>query len=258
MYYQGRGVILRQRDFKDSDKLLSIFTEKEGKITAIAKGVKKTKSSLRACVQPFCHSYLHFNQGKNMDLITQAKLLDFYGNTRQDLERALNCYYLMELLDKSLLEHVPLPDLYQTLVAVLEALNEQGLNPLFIRYFECQLLVTLGYKPVLKQCVNCGQKLAGQFHFSLAEGGMICPACLSTGEFNSIVRLSGETTGLLGLLTDGGMQALNRVKVSPAGLKQLELFLEKYLEYHLERKFKMKNTINILKRINTNENDLFR
>jgi len=254
LYYQSRGIILRQREFKDSDKLLSIFTEKEGKITAIAKGVKKTKSSLRACVQPFCHSLLYFNQGKNMDLITQAKPLDFYGNSRQDLERALNCLYLMELLDKSLLEHVPLPDLYQSLVAVLEAINEQGLNPLYIRYFESQLLVELGYKPVLKHCVSCGRKPAGQFHFSLAEGGLVCPACLSTGEYHSILNLSGETTGLLGLLLEGGMQALNRVKVSPAGLQQLELFLEKYLEYHLDRKFKLKNTIRILKKTISFEN----
>lgn len=253
MYYQSRGIILRQRDFKDSDKLLSIFTEKQGKVTAIAKGVKKTKSSLRACVQPFCHSFLHFNQGQNMDLITQAKLLDFYGNSRQDLERALHCYYLMELLDKSLQERLPLPGLYKTLVNVLEAVNEQGLNPLYIRYFESQLLVELGYKPVLKQCVICGQKPAERFYFSLHEGGIICSACISAGEYSSTLSLSGETIGLLGLLIQGGIQALSRVKVSPAGLKQLELLLEKYLEYHLDRKFKLKNTIRVLKKTILNE-----
>lgn len=254
MYYQSRGIILRQRDFKDSDKLLSIFTEKEGKVTAIAKGVKKTKSSLRASVQPFCHSYLHFNQGKNMDLVTQAKLLDFYGNSRQDLERALHCFYLMELLDKSLQEHHPLPKLYETLVAVMELINEQGLNPLYIRYFESQLLVELGYKPVFKICVACGQKAVGPFHFSLHDGGLVCTACLEKGEYPALFHLSGESIGLLGLMMEGNMQALLRVKLSPAGLNQLELFLEKYLEYHLDRKFKLKNTIRILKKTISFEN----
>lgn len=248
MYYQSRGIILRQRDFKDSDKLLSIFTEKQGKITAIAKGVKKAKSSLRASVQPFCHSYLYFNQGKNMDLVTQAKLLDFYGNSRQDLERALHCYYLMELLDKSLQEHHPLPELYQVLITVMEALNEQGLNPLFIRYFESQLLVRLGYKPVLKHCVICGHKPAGQIRFSLADGGLLCPACQAAEEAAAMISLSGESLGLLGLLNEGSLQALNRVKASPASISQLEGFLEKYLEFHLDRRFKMKNTIRMLKK----------
>lgn len=248
MYYQSRGIILRQRDFKDSDKLLSIFTEKQGKVTAIAKGVKKARSSLRASVQPFCHSYLHFSQGKNVDLVTQAKLLDFYGNSRQDLERALHCYYLMELLDKSLQEHQPLPDLYQILITVMEALNEQGLNPLYIRYFESQLMVRLGYKPVLRQCVVCGQKPAGPFRFSLADGGLVCPACQAGNEAVVMISLSGESLGLLGLLNEGSLPALNRLKASPAALNQIEGFLEKYLEFHLDHRFKLKNTIRMLKK----------
>lgn len=252
MYYQSRGIILKSRDFKDSDKLLSVFTEKDGKVSAIAKGVKKPKSSLRACVQPFCHSYLYLHRSRELDLITQGKLLDFYGNSRQDLERALHCLYLMELLDKSLLEHVPMAELYHTLTAVLEAINEQGLNPLFIRYFESQLLVHLGYKPVLKHCVSCGQKPGGEFYFSLAEGGLVCPSCSRDTEYK--MTLSGETIGLLRFMTEGNFPAVAKVKVSPAGLKQLELFLEKYLEYHLERRFKMKNTIRLLKKTIALEN----
>ncbi|CFY00653.1 Recombination protein O, RecO [Syntrophomonas zehnderi OL-4] len=246
MYYQSRGVILKSRDFKDSDKLLSIFTEKDGKVKAIAKGVKKPKSSLRSCVQPFCHSFLYLNRGREMDLITQGRLLDFYGNSRQDLERALHCLYLMELLDKSLLEHVPLPGLYHTLINVLKAINEQELNPLYIRYFETQLLVHLGYQPVLRHCVKCGQQLDKKIFFDLAEGGLTCLSCSRENEYQMV--FSGETLGLLRFMTEGNLQAVNRIKASPAGLKQLELFLEKYLEYHLDRRFKTKNTISLMKK----------
>jgi len=253
--YNSRGFILRQRDFKDSDKLLSIFTEQKGKITAIAKGVKKPRSSLRACAQPFCHAYFHLNQGRDMDLLTQGKLLDFYANSRMDLERSLYCIYLMELMDKSLLENVPLPGLYKSLLEVLTAINEQGLNPLFIRYFEVQLMANLGYKPMLNHCIDCTGKVTGNFRFSLAEGGLVCPDC--QGESENVIAISGETLGLLRLLNEGSFQALPRVKASPAGLKQLEQLLEKYLEYHLDRRFKMKNTIRVLKRTITGENDLF-
>ena len=68
---------------------LTIFSEKEGKITAVAKGIKKTRSSLRGCVQPFCHSLLFYNRGKEMDLITQGKIIDFFGNSREDMNRTL-------------------------------------------------------------------------------------------------------------------------------------------------------------------------
>jgi DNA repair protein RecO (recombination protein O) len=251
MYYQSHSIILKSRDLRESDQLLTIFTQKEGKITAVAKGVKKSRSSLRGCVQPFCHSQLFYNRGREMDLITQGKIIDFYGNSREDLTRTLYSMYIMELLDKSLLERVPLPHLYTDLVSVLGLVNEQGLNPILIRYFESRLLVNLGYKPVVNQCVQCGSKDTKDtkdtkdFKFSLAEGGLLCPTCLQPGDY--VIGLRGESVGLIKLLCEGSIQTVLKVKVSPAAMQQLELFLERYLEYHLERRFKIKNTIRWLK-----------
>jgi DNA repair protein RecO len=245
MYYNSRSIILKKRDLRDSDGLLTIFSEKEGKITAVAKGVKKTRSSLRACVQPFCHSLLFYHRGKDMDLITQGRILDFYGNSREDINRTLYSMYLMELLDKSLMERVPLPDLYETLVRVLEILNVQGLNLNLIRYFESRLLVNLGYKPVVSQCVLCGNQKISNFEFSLAEGGLVCGTCSSPDQV--LLTLRGESVALIKLFNEGTLQAVQRVKGSPAAMQQVEMFLEKYLEYHLERRFKLKNTIRWMK-----------
>lgn len=245
MYYNSRSIILKKRDLRETDGLLSIFSEKEGKITAVAKGVKKTRSSLRGCVQPFCHSLLYYNRGREMDLITQGKIIDFFGNSREDINRTLYSVYLMELLDKSLMERVPLPNLYGTVVQILELLNERGLNLLLIRYFESRLLVSLGYKPVVNQCVHCGGKHFTDYNFSLVEGGLVCSACAKSGD--RLINLRGESVALIKLLCEGSLQAVQRVKASPAAMQQLEMFLERYLEYHLERRFKLKNTIRWLK-----------
>lgn len=245
MYYRSRSIILRTRDLRESDKLVTVFTEKEGKLTAVAKGVKKPKSSLRGCVQPFCHSQLFFSQGREMDLITQGRLLDFFGNSREDLSRTLYIMYMMELLDKSLMDKVPLPHLYLTLVEVLELMDQEGFNPLLVRYFESQLLTHLGYRPVLDRCVGCGSRLSDHYTFSLADGGLVCAAC-PTGN-NRRINLRGDCLALLRLLSQGTLPAIRRVKVSPEAMRQLEYFLELYLEYHVERKFRVKNTIRWLK-----------
>ena len=223
MYHQSRSVILRNRDLRESDQLLTIFSEQEGKITAVAKGVKKAKSSLRGCVQPFCHSLLFFNRGRDMDLITQGKIIDFFGNSREDINRIL----------------------YATLVSVLELINEQGLNLMLVRYFESQLLVNLGYRPVMDQCVLCGSLELSDFKFSLSEGGLLCSSCGRAGD--SVISLGGESVALIKLLCDGKLQTVQRVKASPRAMQQVEFFLERYLEYHLERRFKVKNTIRWLK-----------
>jgi DNA repair protein RecO (recombination protein O) len=92
----------------------------------------------------------------------------------------------------------------------------------------------------------CGGRDFKEFCFSLGEGGVVCPNC--RGDAERIIRLSGQSVGLLRLLLDGSLVAVRRVKVSKDALQQVEFFLEKYLEYHLERKFKVKSTISWLKR----------
>lgn len=245
MYYRSPSIIIRARDLRESDQLITVFTEKEGKLTAVAKGVKKSKSSLRGCVQPFCHSLLFFSQGRDLDLITQGRVIDFYGNSRQDLNRALYIMYMVEILDKSLMDRAPIPTLFNTLRAVLEIINEEGLNMMLVRYFESRLLVNLGYKPVLDRCVICGGSVSDRFSLSLADGGLVCGSC--PADENTQMHLRGDCLALVRLLTEGSLQAVRRVKASPEAMRQLETFLERYLEYHVERKFKVKNTIRWLK-----------
>ncbi|MDD2510891.1 MAG: DNA repair protein RecO [Syntrophomonas sp.] len=245
MYLRSRAIVIKNMDYRESDKLVTIFSEHEGKMKAVARGIKKPRSSLRACVQPFCHSSLFFSRGKGMSLITQGKLLEFYGNTREDFDRSLYALYLMELLDKSLMDGIAIPRLYTTTLEVLSFLNQSGYNPLLIRYFEMSLLVNLGYSPVLDHCVLCGNKDDLKL-FSLPDGGMLCRDC--SYQSSGAVSLSKETLALIGFLGRSRLATVERVRVSNKALKELEYFLEKYLEYYLERKFNLKKAMSILKR----------
>ncbi len=243
MYYQSRSIILKTSDLKEADKIVSVFSEKEGKVSAVARGVKKPKSSLRACVQPFCHSLLFFSSGRELDLITQGKLIEFYGNAREDIQRMLYAVYIMELLDKSLMERMPLSDLYLHTLQVLKYIDEWGINPLIIRSFELKLLSCLGYTPSLTHCWNCGSTRVTAF--DMPEGAAVCEECREKS--SSTYPLSAPTLALLRLLLDANLKTVSRVKASNQSLLQLEAFLESYLEYHLERKFSMKRTIRNLK-----------
>lgn len=243
MYYQSRAIILKTSDFMEADKIVRVFSEQQGKVSAIARGIKKPKSSLRACVQPFCHSLLFFSSGRELDLITQGKIIEFYGNAREDMQSMLYAVYIMELLDKSLMERMPVSSLYLHTLQVLEYINEWGINPLIIRSFELRLLVCLGYTPSLTECINCGSPRV--IAFDMSEGGAVCQECQN--EAATLYPLSAQTLALLRLLLDANLKTIGRVKASTQSLLQLEKFLETFLEYHLERKFSMKRTIRNLK-----------
>ncbi|SHG86182.1 DNA replication and repair protein RecO [Thermosyntropha lipolytica DSM 11003] len=245
MYYGSRAIILKSLDYQDADKLVTIFSEREGKIRAVAKGVKKPKSSLRAVLQPFTHSFLYLSRGRDLDLITQGRLLDFYPRIREDLGSTLYTAYIMELLDKSLVERAPLGPLYNETLQVLNYINDKGAKSLVIRYFEIRLIQELGYRPVLEACAACGQKNLTT-RFNLAEGGVLCHDC--AGFLKTDFMLSGEAFSLLKFLQRADWKSLDRIKASSEALSSLEQLLEKYLEYHLESRFSLKNTIYQLKK----------
>lgn len=247
MYTKSRCIIIKSIDFKDADKLVTVFSEKEGKIRAVAKGIKKPNSSLRACVQPFAHSFLFFSQSRELGLITQGRVIDFYGFIRDDINLSLPTMYLMELLDKSLMENVPYTRLYNITIDVLNTLNnpQQSYNPLLFRYYEMVLLIELGYKPVLDKCVMCRTPSDKESIISISEGGIICKNCFKQSRSN--IAISGETLAILRLLSNSNINTLSRVKPSGKALTQIELVLEKYLEYYLERQLKVKDTIKRLK-----------
>lgn len=246
MHYRGQAIVIKNIDYRESDKLVAVFDQHKGKFQALAKGVKKPGSSLRPCIQPFCHSHLFVSKGKSLDVITQGQLLNFYGGIRDDLGRTVQAIYMMELLDKTLMDHVALPRLFQLTCQVLSTMDQQEVHPLLIRYYEQVLLSELGYRPILNQCVACQgtEHLAGWF--SLTEGGLVCERCIQPEE--NMFKLQPDTLSLLRLLNSSPLQTVLRVKPSVSSCRQAELFLEKYLGYHLERKFNMKDTIRFIKR----------
>lgn len=245
VYDHSQALIIKSTDYGEADKLVTVFSEQQGKLRAIARGIKKPKSSLRACVQPFCHSLLYFYRGRELDLITQGRLVEFFGNSRENLQRTLYSVYLMELLDKSLMDRMPMPELFRLTLNLLQSINEQGVNPLMIRCFEMALAIQLGYRPVLHQCVSCGSS-QNLVRFCLAEGGMICSNCVKTIQAE-MIPLSGESLALLRRLDGANLGMLSRVRVSGTAQQQVEFFLEQYLQYYLDRQFKMKETIRRLK-----------
>lgn len=247
MYAKSRCIIIKNIDFRDTDKLITVFSEQDGKFRAVAKGVKKPNSSLRPCVQPFVHAFLFFSPSKELGLITQGRVLDFYGNIRDDINLSLNTIYIMELLDKSLLDNVPIPRLYNHTLQILNILNNDEITftPLIIRYYEMTLLQELGYKPVLDYCVLCHNTNTSLGCISISEGGTVCSNCIKQTSYN--INISGETLAILKLLTSPKINTIFRVKPSLQARQQIELVLERYLEYHLERKFNVKDTIKKLK-----------
>jgi len=243
-YCVTEAIIIRNQDFRETDKMVTFFARREGKLRAIAKGTRKPNSSLRPTIQPFCHSCLHLSQGRELDIITQGRIIEFFGNVREETVKMAHGVYLMELLDRGLAESDPHPKVFDAALTVLRWLDDRVFSPLAIRWFEVKLVQELGYGFNLQECAQCGAKQAAALSVEL--GGILCDSCKQVNRGAAVLSLEGETWALLKDLEEKEAAFLQRVRPSTRAMQEVELILEKYLEYHLGQKFNTKSIVRSL------------
>lgn len=179
MTYKTKGIIIRRRNFGEADRLLTIYTEKRGKISAIAKAARRLLSKLGGHLELFYLVDLVVAKGKNIDIITGAIVLKDFPNLRKNLNATNQAYYIAEVIDKLIREDEKHQEVFELLVETLSKINSEK-DTLLIHYFELQLLSLLGHGPELYKCVVCGKKLSeGENFFSNRLGGIIDKDCLN-------------------------------------------------------------------------------
>ncbi|MTV50154.1 DNA repair protein RecO [Heliobacillus mobilis] len=164
--YRTEALILRCRNYGEADRLLTLLTPERGKVSAIAKGVRKPKSRLRAGTQPLTHCHLVLYEGRNLHTITQAEALESFAGLQGDIDRFAHASLMAELVDKFSPEQGG-SDLYPLLLTFWHLLTVFS-PPIVTRLFELRLLALLGYCPELYHCIDCGEPLDEESSF--AEG----------------------------------------------------------------------------------------
>lgn len=176
--YRTEAIILRRSDFGEADRLLTLFTARYGKRRVLAKGVRKTTSRKSGHVELFNRAELQLATGRNLDIVTDAQVVDPYKQLHEALPRLSYAYYVAELIDKLTVDDEENQPVYQLLAATFAALNTTPAMDLVARYFELHLLNLLGYRPYLFQCANCQEPLTETAErWSPLNGGMLCPLC---------------------------------------------------------------------------------
>ncbi len=243
MYQRTDALVLKSFDLRETDQILTLFSRELGKISVVAKGVKKPQSTLRGLVQPFCYSQFFLTRTGEMHLITQGRLGEFFGNIREDLDKTLQALYVLELLDKSTVERDPNPALLNLTLQVLRYIENNPVSSVSLRFYEMKLLGAVGFAPVLDRCSNC-HKADDLIYFSRASGGAVCNSCATE---SSAVRILPATLAVLRTLQHSGLSILPRLRLNPSVLEQTEKVLEDYLEFYLERKLNLKSVMRTLK-----------
>jgi DNA repair protein RecO (recombination protein O) len=202
--FRDRGVVLRTIRLGEADRIVTLMTEQHGKVRAVAKGVRRTKSKFGSRVEPLSHVALLGWQGRSdLDIINQVEVIDTFRPVREDLDRMAAAMSMLEVVDQIGQERHGNPRLYEMLVGALAALAERN-SPMVAPAFFLKVLSLEGTAPVLEVCVSCGEEDSAHLvAFDLIEGGVLCRSCrrgrpLSAAGLVLLRRtLGGGLTGVL-------------------------------------------------------------
>lgn len=244
------GIVLRRRDFGESDRILVLFTKKLGRISGIAKGARKPSSKISGHLELFSRVSFLVSRGRNLQLITQAETIESYDHLREDLSGIGQGSYLVELVDTVTMEEGSNVRLYELLAATLKALDT-GLAPMIvIRFFELQLLGLAGFQPEFFICVECGEAITEQDQYLSGElGGVICPKCIPGVGRADYRPVSARILKYLRHFQRSSLQDLLLLKIPPGLEKDLEESIRYYLNHTLEGRL---NSPEFISRISEN------
>ena len=176
--YTTEAIVLKRHNLGEADRIITLYTPGEGKLRAVAKGVRRPASRLAGHLELFSLSVLQLARGRELDVVTQAETRAAFRNVRDDLTRTSQAYYALELLDRFTPDRLENRAVFELLRELLEALDSSAPPPLALHYFEVHVLSALGFRPQLAQCVVCRAIIApGANYFSHPLGGAACPAC---------------------------------------------------------------------------------
>ena len=225
--YRDRAVVLGSYKFGEADRVVVMLTENHGKVRAVARGVRKTKSSIGARLEPLNHVDVSCRTGRELDNVAEVKLEETFTQLRADFDRLAQGLAMIEAVNKLTPDREPVPHLYEVLVRALRTLDQKP-SPLLLGAFFWRVLQIEGHAPQLDACVRCGEtgRIAS---FDVVEGGVHCSACRSG------VPVSEAALDLLRGILGGRMNEALAGEESPPVHEVNRLAMDA-MESHLERR----------------------
>jgi DNA repair protein RecO (recombination protein O) len=187
--YSTEAVVLRSIRLGEADRVLHLYTEAHGRVGAVAKGVRKTKSRFGARLEPLSHVELVLHRGRGeLQTVTSAQLVRSHREAREDYYRFSVGMIAAEAMLRLFSEEEANERAFTALTRFLDLLDEAPhvadrptLDPLGLAY-QLKLLWLAGYLPHVSACAECGAEREPLLGYSTRAGGAVCARCAPSTE----------------------------------------------------------------------------
>ena len=247
MHLTTNALVLREVNYKESDKILTLLTEAEGKLTVSARGCRKKDSPISSACQLLAWGEFTLYEFRGMWSVKETASERLFEGVWGDLEKLALASYLAEVTEALAEDGQPDPGLLSVTLNCLHALDR--LNhplPQVKAAFEWRSMALEGYEPQIERCAVCGREQPRQPHIHLGEGMLHCAPCRDKLGEGVSMPLTAASLAALRHITWGPRRRLLSFRLDAEGLRLLSDASEAYLMTRLERGFR---TLDFYKKI---------
>ena len=244
--HKTEAIVLSRRDFRETSLIVNFYTRDFGKLSGILKGIREDPAKFASTLEPFCLNEIIFYKKRNsaLHLVSQCDTRNSFNIIRENISRIGLASMMMELIQAVMPVEDKNEEVFDLTLASLGEL-EINTNPdKIMTIFKIKMLALSGFKPHFDSCVCCNCRILGQAKFSLSLGGLLCGSCHNKDmRARSIFR--GTVASILHIEKNDFRNNLN-LGMNPQIKKELNLILNAFLNFHLERELKSQRVLNTL------------
>lgn len=238
MQINTEGLIVKEQDIGDGDKLVTVLTDKFGIIRSFAKGVKNIKNKNAVSTQLFCYSDFVIYKGKNKYIINESDPKELFFELRKDIEKLSLAQYFCELLIFLVPEGLESRDFLKlTLNSLYYLAKKKCKNGIIKSIFEMRVMTIAGYMPNLVCCKSCRAYEDNCMYFVAKNGEIYCQKCYSKNKIHGGVLLNRGAVTALRHIVYSDFNKLFSFDLSNDSIKMLNRASEEYILTNTNRSF---------------------
>ena len=251
MIKKVEGIIVSTVDYKESSKIINVFTENEGIIGVLARGSRNIKSKISSTTNVLSYGVFHLNYRKeNLPSLIEVDIINTFKEIRKDIIKTNYSVFLLELASGAY-RHGGNNNIYSILITGLSKINEGYDASIITNIIELKLLEYLGIKPIVDKCVTCGTT-NDIVTISSYKGGYLCKNCVGN-EF--IYHL--KTIKLIRMFYYIDLSKITKIDISDTIKKELSLFIDDYYERYSGLYLKSKIFLEKFSKLNKDTNTTY-
>ena len=237
-YLRTKGLVIKEVNTGEADKIVTIFSKSRGRIPALAKGARRPRSKLVAGTQFLCYCDYMLFSGRDMYSVNSCEVLEPFYEIRNDVVRLTYAAHFIDIISDAVYENQPSPKVLQLLLNSLHMLSKTLKDPqLIARIFELRFLSIIGYAPYVKSCMICGKEDCSCVAFSFRKCGFICDrdSCAANDPFS--IELSQGAARAIQYIVHAKPSELFSFRLSQQVLDELAKVNRRYLRERLEKDY---------------------